>query len=84
MKWWTAFFAALMMLVSLNAEAARLGGGRSMGRQSGNVTQREAAPPSAPAVNQRPAPAPAQAPAPVPQRRPWGAMLGGLAAAPRA
>ncbi len=80
MKWWTAFFAALMVLVSLNAEAARLGGGRSMGRQSGNVTQREAAPPSAPAVNQRPAPAPAQAPAPVPQRRPWGAMLGGLAA----
>ena len=80
MKWWTAFFAALLVLVSLNAEAARLGGGRSMGRQSGNVTQREAAPPSAPAVSPRPAPAPAQAPAPMPQRRPWGAMLGGLAA----
>lgn len=87
MKLWTAVLVACLSLSSLNALAAkRLGGGKSFGQQSNNVTQREAA---------RPAPAPAQAapahnaaqPAPAappaaaqPQRKPWGAMLGGLAA----
>ena len=77
MKWWTALLAAFVLLWSLQAEAARLGGGKSMGRQSGNVTQRDSAP-SAPSqgVGNAPAkPAPAAAPS-----RPWGAMLGGLAA----
>jgi predicted lipid-binding transport protein (Tim44 family) len=75
-----------MALASVQADAARLGGGRSMGRQSSNVTQRQATPPTqqaAPAQNAsnvaKPgapaAPAPAVAP-----KRPWGAMLGGLAA----
>ncbi|MET0540252.1 MAG: Tim44-like domain-containing protein [Variovorax sp.] len=72
-----------MALVSVQADAARLGGGKSMGRQSSNVTQREAASPApgAPAQNANAArpgtPAPAAAAAP---KRPWGAMLGGLAA----
>ncbi|RYF71467.1 MAG: Tim44 domain-containing protein [Comamonadaceae bacterium] len=67
------------------AEAKRMGGGGSMGRQSTNV-QRQATPPAA-APNQvapqnaaaaKPgAAAPAAAAAP---KRPWGAMLGGLAA----
>jgi predicted lipid-binding transport protein (Tim44 family) len=64
-----------------------LGGGKSMGQQSNNVTQREAAKPApapTPAQNAAPAaqPSPAAAPAAAaqPQRKPWGAMLGGLAA----
>lgn len=81
MKWLTALIAAFILLFSIQAEAARLGGGKSMGRQSGNVTQREAAPaaPSQGLGNAPAKPAPA-APAPAAPRRPWGAMLGGLAA----
>lgn len=96
MKSWTAVLLLALALASLDAEAARrLGGGRSIGRQSSNVTQREGAQP-APAVppqqNAAPATQPGTqatrpgtppptpvAPAPAP-RRPWGAMLGGLAA----
>ena len=44
MKMWTLAAALLLTLTSLSADAARLGGGRSVGKQSGNVTQREAAP----------------------------------------
>ncbi|MFT4193260.1 MAG: Tim44 domain-containing protein, partial [Ottowia sp.] len=40
---------ALTGLFVFDAEARRLGGGKSIGRQSSNVTQREAAPPTAPA-----------------------------------
>jgi predicted lipid-binding transport protein (Tim44 family) len=70
---------AFLVLGSLNAEAARrLGSGKSVGQQSSNVTQRNAAPaaPSqaAPAAAPKPA-TPAAAP-----KKPWGAMLGGLAA----
>ncbi len=90
MKSWSIALVLLMSLLSLDAEAARrLGGGKSIGKQSSNVTQREAAPakPAAPATttpaqNAAPAtPAPATpAAAPVAPRKPWGAMLGGLAA----
>ncbi|BDT68756.1 hypothetical protein os1_29430 [Comamonadaceae bacterium OS-1] len=87
MKVWALVLAATMVLAAgFDAEAARLGGGRSMGRQSSNVTQRQAAPaPVAPTQNAtnaaRPAPATAPAAAPaVAPKRPWGAMLGGLAA----
>lgn len=38
----------LVGMFTFEAEARRLGGGKSMGRQSSNVTQREAAPPTAP------------------------------------
>ncbi|TFZ03907.1 TIM44-like domain-containing protein [Ramlibacter humi] len=92
MKLWTAFLVAAMALASVDADAARrLGGGKSIGRQSGNVTQREQAqrPPATPnnagAQNEaqqsanRPA-TPATQPAQPAPRRPWGAMLGGLAA----
>ena len=84
------FLSIVLTLVltfgALNAEAARrLGGGKSVGQQSSNVTQREAVKPATPAApSQAAAPAkpaaPAAAPAPAPAKRPWGAMLGGLAA----
>nr|WP_029707792.1 Tim44-like domain-containing protein [Rhodoferax saidenbachensis] len=85
MKLWTLVFAVALTLFGLNAEAAkRMGGGMSFGKQSSNVTQRNATPPApaAPAqqgmANAAPKPAPAAAPAA--PKRPWGAMLGGLAA----
>lgn len=79
--------AAALVATGFDAEAKRLGGGSSVGRQSSNVTQRDATPPATPAqpgvanaAAAKPAtttPAPAAAAAP---KRPWGAMLGGLAA----
>ena len=79
MKIWSIFAsAALAISLSLagaSAEAAkRMGGGKSVGKQSSNVTQREATP-------AKPSP-PAAAPgaAAVAPKKPWGAMLGGLAA----
>ncbi|PIT73992.1 Tim44 domain-containing protein [Limnohabitans sp. G3-2] len=85
-KLMTLMLAGVMALGSLNAEAARrMGGGKSIGQQSNQVTKRDAAPqtPAAPAQNAapanvaKPAAAPAAAAAP---KKPWGAMLGGLAA----
>ena len=77
MKIWSIIFSVIvaftLSLAGINAEAKRLGGGGSVGKQSSNVTQRQAAPPAA-----APA-APAAAPAAAP-KKPWGAMLGGLAA----
>ena len=79
MKFWSLLLAVFLILAGFNAEAAkRMGGGKSFGQQSGNVTQRQAAPP-APGAAKAPAAAPAAAPAVAP-KRPWGAMLGGLAA----
>jgi predicted lipid-binding transport protein (Tim44 family) len=77
MKFWTLLLTVFLALASLNAEAARrMGGGRSIGQQSSNVTQRQAAPAQGAVKPAAPAPtAPAAAP-----KRPWGAMLGGLAA----
>lgn len=65
----------------------RLGGGQSLGKQSTNVMPRNNTTPAAPRQAE-PASSPAQkaVPAappgatPTPARRPWGAMLGGLAA----
>jgi predicted lipid-binding transport protein (Tim44 family) len=88
MKFWALGLALVLSLSGINAEAAkRLGGGKSFGKQSSNVTQRDASPaapaaPAAPAQNVNNAaakPAPA-APAAAAPKRPWGAMLGGLAA----
>ena len=56
---------AFLVLGSLNAEAARrLGGGKSVGQQSSNVTQRNAAPaaPSQAAPAAAPKPATGQTP----------------------
>jgi len=81
-----ALFVAVLMALHPEAEAKRMGGGKSFGQQSSNVTQRNAAPPTsptAPTQNAATAPAkpgaPAAAPAAAP-KKPWGAMLGGLAA----
>jgi predicted lipid-binding transport protein (Tim44 family) len=89
MKFWTLLMALFLAVASLDAEAARrLGGGKSIGRQSSNVTQREQVqPPAAPGAQpsqaaqaQRPAAGPNPGAAQPAPRRPWGAMLGGLAA----
>jgi predicted lipid-binding transport protein (Tim44 family) len=88
MKIWSWIFVAVLALASFEADAARrMGGGGSVGRQSGNVTQREAArpAPAAPGTAQNQASPAAQPgaganPAAAAPKRPWGAMLGGLAA----
>ena len=74
MKIWSILLALFITLAGFNAEAARFGGGRSVGKQSGNVTQREAV--------SKPAPQPGAAPAAgaAAAKKPWGSMLGGLAA----
>ncbi len=84
-KWLPALLVAFLMVLPPEADARRMGGGKSFGQQSGNVTQRGAAPannPGAPTQNANSAankPAPA-APAAAAPKKPWGAMLGGLAA----
>ena len=85
MKKFFPVLIALILLVSFSeAEARRMGGGKSFGRQSSNVTQRQATPPAAPAQNANNAAArpgtPAATPPAAAAKRPWGAMLGGLAA----
>lgn len=60
-----------------DADAARMGGGRSFGRQSGNVT-RQAAPPARDAAS--PSAAPQQPAQPQPAGNRWLGPLGGLAA----
>lgn len=84
-KLMTLMLAGVLALGSLNAEAARrMGGGKSIGQQSNQVTKRDAAPqtPAAPAQNAAPTNVakPATAPAATAPKKPWGAMLGGLAA----
>ena len=89
MKLWSVVLVAMLAMVHPDADARRLGGGKSVGKQSSNVTQREAATapaaPGAPAQSAtnaaaaKPAAAPAATPAAAP-KKPWGAMLGGLAA----
>lgn len=80
MKLWTWVLAVFLVLAGVSAEAARLGGGRSVGKQSSNVTQRQAAPAQG-ATNSAAKPAaPATTPPVAAPKRPWGAMLGGLAA----
>lgn len=83
MKLWTVLLAGVLALGALDAEAARrLGGGGSVGRQSSNVTQKQAPAQQQPAAptnaTQKQGQPPAAAPAPAPSR--WGGMLGGLAA----
>ena len=77
MKFWISILALVLTFASVSAEAARLGGGRSIGRQSSNVTQRQVAPAQGAVRPTAPAPTAPAVPAP---KRPWGAMLGGLAA----
>lgn len=87
--WAVLLVCASLGLTALDADARRMGGGKSMGRQSNNVTQREANPPTAPgnpgatqnaqsanSAAARPG-TPAAAAAP---KRPWAGILGGIAA----
>ena len=70
--------ALIMGFSSFSAEAAkRMGSGKSVGQQSNNVSQSQGAKPG---QNATPATPAAPPPAAAPQKRPWGAMLGGLAA----
>ena len=87
-NFWSVMLVCALVLVSADADARRMGSGKSVGRQSNNVTQREAAPPASPATPGAPAqnansaaarPATA-APAAAAPKRNWGGMLGGLAA----
>jgi len=88
MKLWSVVLVAMLAFAHADADAKRMGGGRSSGQQSNNVTQRESASPSAapgaPAQNATNAaaarPGAAGAAAAAPAKKPWGAMLGGLAA----
>jgi predicted lipid-binding transport protein (Tim44 family) len=77
----TMFFA--LALVAHDADARRLGGGKSFGKQSNTVTQRQATTPTAPPASQQataPAPTPAAAAAPQPARNRWLGPLAGIAA----
>ena len=89
MKIWSVVLSVALVLFSTQADAAkRLGGGKSFGKQSSNVSQPAPGAPATPAAPAqgmnstaaKPAPAAAPAPAAPAPRRPWGAMLGGLAA----
>jgi predicted lipid-binding transport protein (Tim44 family) len=77
----TLFFA--LTLVAHDADAKRLGGGSSFGKQSNTVTQRRATSPTTPPPAQQataPAQAPVGAPAAQPPRNRWLAPLAGIAA----
>lgn len=82
MKIWSAIlavvFTATLALSGADAEAKRMGGGKSFGKQSSNVSQRDASPPAGSSAAQAAKPAAPAAAAAAP--KPWGAMLGGLAA----
>lgn len=82
MKLWSVVLVAMLAVVHLDADAKRMGGGKSIGKQSSNVTQRESsATPGAPSQNANAVAAkPGAAPAAAAAKKPWGAMLGGLAA----
>lgn len=68
----------VLALGAIDAHAKRLGGGKSLGRQSNAVAQREAAPPQQAAPTAARQQAAATPPAKQPSR--WGGILGGLAA----
>ncbi|QHE87928.1 Tim44 domain-containing protein [Hydrogenophaga sp. BPS33] len=86
-KLWSVLLVCAMALSAQDVFAKRMGGGGSFGKQSGNVTQQRssappaqnAAPQQAPTQNAAARPATAN-PAAAAPKRPWGAMLGGLAA----
>lgn len=82
---WSVVLVTVLAFSYADADARRLGGGKSVGQQSSNVSQREATPapgtPAQQAATQNTAARPAATTQPAtPAKRPWGAMLGGLAA----
>ncbi|MEY3511223.1 MAG: hypothetical protein RJA56_1218 [Pseudomonadota bacterium] len=83
MKFFSMMLVCSMVLSSTDALAKRMGGGKSFGKQSNQVTQRDATPPANNAAPASPAAQPGAVNRPAnaaPASRPWGAMLGGLAA----
>jgi predicted lipid-binding transport protein (Tim44 family) len=86
MKLWSVVLVAMLAFAHADADAKRMGGGKSMGKQSSNVTQRDSAAPAAPAQNAATNNAAAAKPAAAPNaaaaapKKPWAGMLGGLAA----
>ena len=82
-KFWPVVLMAFALILPPDADARRMGGGKSFGQQSGNVSQRNTTPnnnaPTQNAANPSAAKPAAAAPAAAP-KKPWGAMLGGLAA----
>jgi len=78
-KFLSVVMAFVIGFSCLSAEASkRLGSGKSVGQQSNNVSQTQGA--SKTTQNAAPATPAGPPPAAAPQKRPWGAMLGGLAA----
>jgi len=77
----TVLFFALSLVVH-EADAGRLGGGKSFGKQSSTFSQRQATPPSKPASAQdasKSATPPVTAPAPQPAGNRWLGPLAGVA-----
>ncbi|MEO8004654.1 MAG: TIM44-like domain-containing protein [Betaproteobacteria bacterium] len=74
----TMFFA--LALVAHDADARRLGGGKSFGKQSNTFTQRQATTPAPTQQATAPAQTPAGATAPQPSRNRWLGPLAGIAA----
>lgn len=74
-------FVSVLAFSSFSIKAERLGGGKPMGKQSTNVTNKNVAPVTKDVTSTKSATTPA-APAPVatPVSKPWGSMLGGVAA----
>ncbi|HSN41080.1 MAG TPA: Tim44-like domain-containing protein [Burkholderiales bacterium] len=66
-------------MIAIDADARRLGGGKSMGTQRGSVTQRQATPQQAPAQQQQQSPSATTTPAPAQQPSGAGKWLGPLA-----
>jgi predicted lipid-binding transport protein (Tim44 family) len=87
-KLWSVVLVCALVVGTQDALAKRMGGGFSFGKQSGNETQRNTTPPAqqqtapqqAPAQNAAARPASAAPAAAAAPKRPWGAMVGGLAA----
>lgn len=79
---WLVLAACVALLaVSARVEAARMGSGKSMGKQNSaakHSVTKSAAQPTQNAVPAKPQAVPTQAAAPA--ARPWGAVLGGMAA----
>ncbi len=80
MKLWSLILAGALLVVGVQADAKRIGGGKSVGKQSTNVTQNQAAPATPAAAPNAAAAKPSTPAAVAAPKRPWGAMLGGLAA----
>lgn len=82
------FTVTLGLSFSIDANAKRLGGGQSIGKQSSGVTQKQAAPmqasPTSPnsaaAAPSAAKPTPSATPTTQPKKFGWGGMLGGIAA----